>query len=125
MRPMEHLERVILGANTSTALGGRACGADPLDAATILHKLDIAVARIVQLDRLTLPLGVEKGLWSCKEGEKKEARRTEQVSKVSREVYRDYIALYILCSLDQLILIVLFYLSLLNCVPYKLNVLIS
>lgn len=44
---------------------------------------------------------------------------------MSREGYRDYIALYILCSLEQLILIVLVYLSLLNCVPYKLNVLIS
>lgn len=125
MWPMEHLERVILGANASTTLGGGACGADPLDAAAIFHELDITVARIVQLDRLTLPLGVEKGLRSCKEREKKEARRTEQVSKVSREGYRDYIALYIVCSLDQLILIVLFYLSLLNCVPYKLNVLIS
>lgn len=56
---------------------------------------------------------------------KRDARRTEQVSKESRVGYCDYIALFIVCSLDQLILIVLFYLSLLNCVPYKLNVLIS
>lgn len=81
MRPMEHLERVILGANASTTLGGGACGADPLDAATILHEFHITVARIVQLDRLTLPLGVEKGLRHCKEREKETHEELSRLAK--------------------------------------------
>lgn len=88
--PMEHLERVILGANASTTLGGGARGADPLDAATILHELDITVARIVQLDRLTLPLGVEKGLRSCKEREKK---THEELSRLAKCLEKDIVTI--------------------------------
>lgn len=47
VRAVKHLERVILGADASTTLGGGACGTDPLDAATILHELDVAVACVV------------------------------------------------------------------------------
>lgn len=83
MRAVKDLERVILGADASTTLGGGTCGADPFDTATIFHELDVAVACVVQLDRLPLALGEEECRRNCNE---RSTRRTEQVSEKYRRV---------------------------------------
>lgn len=83
MRAVKYLERVILGADASTTLGSGACGADPLDTATIFHELDVAVTFVVQLDRLPLTLCEEERRRNCNE---RSTRRTEQVSEKYRRV---------------------------------------
>lgn len=94
---VQHLQSLILGADTCTTLGCGACGTDPFGAATVLHEFHIAMPTVVQFNRLSLTLGV------VEDSRCNRWRKTKRVY-VYREASGVYIgAVYHICISNYLV----------------------